>query len=125
VAAFDFYRDRTRQGGILASGFIQRWWNRSVLRNRAAMAIRPSRSGDGRAQSGPALEPAALEANRADYIGDLRAHPLEDAWYRSRTPDLSAIDIPALVVANWGGLGLHLRRRESRLSAFASRDKWR
>ena len=28
---------------------------------------------------------------------------------KSRTPDLRKIDVPALVVANWGGLGLHLR----------------
>ncbi len=31
---YDFYRDRTRQGGILGSGFLRRWWNRSVLRNQ-------------------------------------------------------------------------------------------
>jgi hypothetical protein len=123
---FDFYRDRTRQGGILASGFLQRWWNRSVLRNQHGNGDTPLLDlVTGERNPGPALlEPAALQANRADYIGDLRAHPLEDAWYRSRTPDLSAIDIPALVVANWGGLGLHLRGTIEGYRRIASRDKW-
>ena len=31
---YDFYRDRTRQDGIFASGFLERWWARSVLRNQ-------------------------------------------------------------------------------------------
>ncbi|HXP75049.1 MAG TPA: CocE/NonD family hydrolase, partial [Stellaceae bacterium] len=31
---YDFYRDRTRQDGIFASGFLKRWWARSVLRNQ-------------------------------------------------------------------------------------------
>jgi putative CocE/NonD family hydrolase len=123
---FDFYRDRTRQGGILASGFLQRWWNRSVLRNQHGNVDTPLTDLlTGERNTGPAaLSPAELAANRADYIGDLRAHPLEDDWYRSRTPDLSRIEVPALVVANWGGLGLHLRGTLQGWRDIASRDKW-
>ena len=123
---FDFYRDRTRQGGILASGFLQRWWNRSVLRNQHGNADTPLTDlVSGERNPGPeALTSAQLLANRADYIADLRAHPLEDEWYRSRTPDLSQIEIPALVVANWGGLGLHLRGTIEGYRRIASRDKW-
>jgi predicted acyl esterase len=51
-----------------------------------------------------------LAANRADYLGDVLAHPLSDSFYRERTPDLSKIDYPALVIANWGG------RDDSRLA---------
>src|SRR5450759_4338526 len=31
---YDFYADRTRQDGIFGSGFVRRWWTRSVLRNQ-------------------------------------------------------------------------------------------
>ena len=34
MGTYDFFRDRTRQDGIYGSGFISRWWARSVLRNQ-------------------------------------------------------------------------------------------
>ena len=52
------------------------------------------------------------------------AHPLNDAFYHERTPDLSRIDYPALVIANWGGSGLHLRGTIRGYMGIASRDKW-
>ena len=52
------------------------------------------------------------------------AHPLNDSFYRERTPDLSKIDYPALVIANWGGLGLHLRGTIRGYLGIASREKW-
>src|SRR6266566_3204010 len=45
-------------------------------------------------------------------------------FYRERTPDLSKIDYPALVIANWGGLGLHLRGTIRGYMGIASREKW-
>lgn len=30
----DYYRDRCRQGGIYANGFIKFWWNRQVITNQ-------------------------------------------------------------------------------------------
>jgi predicted acyl esterase len=65
-----------------------------------------------------------LEANRVDYVGDILAHPLLDDWYRERIPELENIGIPALVVANWGGLGLHLRGTIEGYLGIASREKW-
>jgi len=123
---YDFYRDRTRQDGIFASGFLKRWWNRSVLRHQHGNPDTDCRDiYTGERVTGPAsLSPAELAASRADYLGDVLAHPLNDEFYRERTPDLSKIDCPAFVVANWGGLGLHLRGTIRGFMGIASREKW-
>ena len=123
---YDFYRDRTRQDGIYASGFLKRWWGRSVLRFQHGNAETEAKDiYTGERVTGPAsLSPAELAANRADYPGDVLAHPLNDDFYRARTPDLSRIDIPALVIANWGGLGLHLRGTIRGWMGLGSRRKW-
>ncbi len=108
---FDFFRDRTRQDGIFGSGFVKRWWANSVLRNQYGNPDTPFVDiFTGERNTGPeSLTPDQLKANRVDYIANVLAHPTLDDWYRQRIPDLAQIDLPALVVANWGGLGLHLR----------------
>jgi predicted acyl esterase len=121
----DFYRDRTRQGGMLSSGFVDMWWNRCVVENQHGYA--GSRFSDyftGERNTGPALEPADLAGNRKEYIEELLDHPLEDSWYRARSADLAAIDVPALVVANWGGLQAHLRGTLLGFEGISSREKW-
>src|SRR5262252_6920994 len=123
---YDFYRDRTRQDGIYASGFLKRWWNRSVLRNQHGNPDTDCPDiYTGERVTGPAtLSQAQLAANRTDYLGGVLAHPLNDSYYRERTPDLSKIEYPALVIANWGGLGLHLRGTIRGYMGIASREKW-
>jgi len=123
---YDFYRDRTRQGGILGAGFLHRWWNRSVLRNQHGNPDTPLVDIDtGARNTGPAsFSPEQLEANREDYIGNLLARPLNGPWYEERSAKLDRIQIPALVVANWGGLGLHLRGTILGYLGIASEDKW-
>jgi predicted acyl esterase len=123
---YDFYRDRTRQGGILGSGFLKRWWNRSVLRNQHGNPDTPLTDlSTGERNTGPeSLAPAELAANRVDYIENLLARPLNGAWYEERSARLDRIEIPALVVANWGGLGLHLRGTILGYLGIASREKW-
>ncbi|HZT63868.1 MAG TPA: CocE/NonD family hydrolase [Burkholderiales bacterium] len=123
---YDFYRDRTRQGGILGAGFLHRWWHRSVLRNQHGNPDTPLVDIDtGERNTGPeSLAPDALAANRVDYIGNLLARPLNGPWYEERSARLERIGIPALVVANWGGLGLHLRGTILGWLGIASRDKW-
>jgi len=123
---YDFYRDRTRQGGILGAGFLHRWWNRSVLRNQHGNPDTPLVDlSTGERNTGPAsLSPEQLAANREDYIGNLLARPLNGPWYAERSANLGRIQIPALVVANWGGLGLHLRGTVLGYLGIASRDKW-
>ena len=122
----DFYRDRTRQDGIFSAGFLNSWWPRSVLRNQHGNAETPLLDIDtGERNTGPAsVSRAELAANRADYMADVLAHPLLDDWYRARCPDLSRIEIPALVVANWGGLALHLRGTIGGFLDISSREKW-
>ena len=122
----DFYRDRTRQGGILCCGFTQRWWNMSVLRNQHGNPACPFKDiVTGERNTGPAsLSPEELAANRVEYLETLRQHPTNDAWYQERTARLDRIDIPALVVANWGGLGLHLRGTIMGYLGLASKEKW-
>ena len=122
----DFYRDRTRQDGIFSAGFLHSWWPRSVLRNQHGNPASPFLDIDtGLRNTGEAaLSDAQLKANRTDYISDVLAHPLLDDWYKARCPDLSKIEIPALVVANWGGLGLHLRGTIGGYLDMASKEKW-
>jgi hypothetical protein len=123
---YDFYRDRCRQGGILGSGFLNRWWNRSVLRNQHGNPDTPLVDlSTGERNTGPSgLSPEALAANREDYIANLLARPLNGPWYEERSARLERIQIPALVVANWGGLGLHLRGTILGYLGIASREKW-
>ena len=123
---FDFYRDRTRQDGIFASGFLGRWWPRSVLRNQHGNPDSPFLDiVTGERNTGPVhLSPQELAANRVDYIQNVLDHPLLDDWYRARIPDLSKITLPIFVVANWGGLGLHLRGTIAGFQAVSSREKW-
>jgi hypothetical protein len=123
---YDFYRDRTRQDGIFASGFLKRWWARSVLRNQHGNAESPYHdiyTGE-RTTGAAALSADELARNRANYLEDVLAHPLNDPFYHERTPDLARIDVPALVVANWGGLGLHLRGTIRGWMGLGSRQKW-
>ena len=122
----DFYRDRTRQGGILCCGFTKRWWEKSVLRNQHGNPECPFTDiVTGERNTGPAsFTPDELVANRVEYLPNLRAHPLNDAWYQERSARLDRIDIPALVVANWGGLGLHLRGTIVGYQGLSSSQKW-
>ena len=122
----DFYRDRTRHGGIFVNGFVGRWWQRSVLNNQNGKVDSTLTDFvNGERSTGPnSLTEEQLKANRWDYIDNVRAHPTLDPWYQQRSGDLSKIDVPALVVANWGGLGLHLRGNIMGWVGIASKDKW-
>jgi len=122
----DFYRDRTRHGGIFCSGFVGRWWQNSVLNNQHGKTDSTLTDFiNGERSTGPAsLTQEELKANRFDYIDNVRAHPLLDPWYQARSADLSKIEVPALVVSNWGALGLHLRGTIQGFVGIASREKW-
>ena len=126
MGTYDFFRDRTRQDGIYGSGFISRWWARSVLRNQHGNGESPYHDlyTGGKTTGEEALTPAQLATNRADYPGEILAHPLNDDFYHDRTPDLSKIDTPILVVANWGGLALHLRGTIGGYMGVSSPEKW-
>src|SRR5690606_23753521 len=56
---------------------------------------------------------------------NVRAHPLYDAYWQSKEVDLSAIDIPAYVVASWSDHGLHTRGTLEAWRQMSSPQKWR
>lgn len=122
----DYYRDSTHQGGIFSNAFTTAWWPRQVLVNQYGNANthhRDRETGE-RTTGGPALSEDALRYNRADYPGDLLAHPLDDAWYREHSPDLSRIQVPLLSAGNLGGPGLHLRGNVEGYMHAGSKQKW-
>ncbi|MGZ9039030.1 MAG: CocE/NonD family hydrolase C-terminal non-catalytic domain-containing protein, partial [Burkholderiales bacterium] len=47
--------------------------------------------------------------SRVDAFEELKKHPFDDEWHRSRTADLSLVRTPLLTCANWGGQGIHPR----------------
>ncbi|MFM9972836.1 MAG: CocE/NonD family hydrolase [Burkholderiales bacterium] len=122
---YDFYRGRTRQGGLFCSGFVQRWWN-NVCRKQHGNAASPFKDMfTGGGITGPLpLSEAERRANREEYVDNVLAHPLLDEWYAARSGDMSKINIPAFVVANFGGLGLHLRGTIEGWRWITSPDKW-
>lgn len=123
--AADHYRDANFHGGILSSTFFSAWWPRQILPNQHGNAATSHRDREtGERTTGPALSEAMLAGNRSRYAEEVPAHPLDDAWHRARTPDLSRIMVPLLSAANWGGPGLHLRGNIEGFLGAASRQKW-
>lgn len=122
----DFYRDRVRNDGVYSNGFNTLWWDRHGLPNQNGNHGTPfTDMYTGTVANGAiALSPKELKANRVDYLQDLLAHPLLDDWFRKRIADLSQIEIPSLVIANWGGLGLQLRGTITGWTGLASEQKW-
>lgn len=121
----DFYRGRTRTGGMFCNGFVHRWWGNNLRKQygNPKCDLVDMLTGE-RLTGSESLSEEQLKANRSEYIEGVLAHPFDDDYYRSRSGDLSKIDIPALVVANWGGLGLHLRGTITGFLGLSSKDKW-
>jgi uncharacterized protein len=92
----DWYREFALHGGIPETGFL------------------PRASGNLRFSLG----------STEDTWANVQAHPLWDAYWQSKEPDLAAIDIPAYIVASWADQGLHTRGTLEAFKRIASRDKW-
>ena len=90
----DPYRDLLRPGGIRETGFVKLW-------------------------------STGLKANRLTYsLGDRSAeHPVRDDFWRSIVPDLSTIDVPALICASFSDNNLHSRGSFRAFQRIASPDK--
>ena len=123
--AADFYRDWARHGGILSNGFVDAWYPKqvvSVQHGNARAIIDPWLNATA---SGPdVLDDIKLVENRSDPISDILEHPLDDEWYRSRSPDWSKVVVPFLSAANWAGFGLHPRGNFEAFTQAASKQKW-
>jgi uncharacterized protein len=123
--AADFYRDATHHGGILST-FWENWYPRQVTSVQHGVGERGRRSPvTGELVAGPeTLSDAELELGRADFGGQIRGHPLDGEFYRSRSADWSKVTVPLLSAANWGGQGLHSRGNFEGFTRAASAQKW-
>ena len=67
-----------------------------------------------------------LMLNRIDMNEAYKAHPLNDSFYRARTPNLANIKGPILMAGNWNGVGLHGRASPESYNRVSTpaKDKW-
>ena len=123
--AADWYRDSTHHGGILST-FWANWYDMQVKTVQHGLGLRgPKSAVTGELVCGPeTLDDAALAANRCDFGNDILARPLDDAWYKARSPRWDKVTVPFLSAANWGGQGLHPRGNFEAFSRAASKHKW-
>ena len=123
--AADWYRDMTHHGGILST-FWANWYDMQVKTVQYGAGERGRRSRvHGELVCGPeTLSDAELAENRVDFGAAIRAHPLDDAYHRARSPDWSKVTVPFLSAANWGGQGLHPRGNFEGFVRAASKQKW-
>jgi uncharacterized protein len=59
-----------------------------------------------------------------DTITMYADHPLLDEYWKSKTPDLAQVEVPAFVVASWSDQGLHNRGTLEGYKHISSKDKW-
>ena len=92
----DSYRERVKHGGIPENLFMPSWIERSLY--------------------------STTEVE--DVMSMIDAHPFFDAYWKSKAPDLSLIEVPAYVVASWGDQGLHTRGTVEGFKQMSSKQKW-
>jgi uncharacterized protein len=123
--AADWYRDMTHHGGIVCT-FWENWYDMQVKTVQYGAGERGKRSRvHGELVCGPhTLSEEELRKNRSALGEDIRAHPLDDAYHRARSPVWSKVKTPFLSAANWGGQGLHPRGNFEGFVRAASKQKW-
>ncbi len=123
--AADWYRDMTHHGGILCT-FWENWYDMQVKTVQYGAGERGKRSRvHGELVCGPEfLSDQELAKNRSDFGAEIVAHPLDDAYHKARSPNLSKVKTPFLSAANWGGQGLHPRGNFEGFMRAASKQKW-
>jgi predicted acyl esterase len=123
--AADWYRDMTHHGGILCT-FWENWYDMQVKTVQYGAGKRGKRRRiHGELVCGPeTLAEEQLARNRSNFGDDIRAHPLDDAYHRARSPVWSQIKVPLFSSANWGGQPLHPRGNFEGFVRAASKDKW-
>ncbi len=121
----DPYREQARHGGILCE-FRVNWYDMQVKTVQHGLGERGPRSlVTGELICGPeTLSDADLAENRVDVREQFYEHPLRDAFWVERSPDLSKVVVPLLSCGNWGGQGLHGRGNVEGFLQAGSRQKW-
>ena len=123
--AADFYRDMNYHGGIYCT-FTENWYQNRGRSKQHGLGERGYKSRvTGDWASGPdTLSDEELGANRCNLGAEMRAHPLDDEYWRAKTPDWSKVEVPFLSSNNWGGQGLHPRGNCEAFMCAASKEKW-
>jgi hypothetical protein len=123
--AAEWYRDTSHHGGIYST-FWSNWYDMQVKTVQYGLGTRGPRSRvTGELVCGlETLRDAQLGGNRCNFGADLLAHPLDDEYSKSRSPDWSKVTVPLLSAANWGGQGLHPRGNFEGFMRAASSQKW-
>jgi len=123
--AADWYRDMTHHGGMLST-FWANWYDMQVKTVQYGAGERGKRSRvHGELVCGPEiLSEEQLAKNRCDFGAEIRAHPLDDAYHKARSPQWDKITAPLFSAANWGGQGLHPRGNFEGFARAASKEKW-
>jgi predicted acyl esterase len=121
----DRYRDSGYHGGIL-SQFQERWAKHQVSAVQYGFGDRAKKNPNtGESIAGPVtLSDEELKKNRIDVYEELKKHPLDDEWHRSRSADLSLLRTPVLTCANWGGQGIHPRGNFNGFMETPGPQKW-
>jgi predicted acyl esterase len=121
----DRYRDSGYHGGIL-SQFQELWAKHQVVNVQYGRGERAKKNPNtGESVAGPVtLSDEELAKNCVNVFEDLKKHPLDDEWHRSRSADLSKVTLPLLTCANWGGQGIHPRGNFNGFTETPSKQKW-
>ncbi|MEJ8816247.1 CocE/NonD family hydrolase [Variovorax ureilyticus] len=122
----DMYRDACRHGGILNT-FLMKWYPNQIANVQNGLGSRARvNPNTGVSIAGPDdLSDEELLANRVDIPAKLlEAELITDSYYKERTPDLAAIEVPVLSCGNWGGHGVHLRGNVQGWLGAGSKQKW-
>jgi len=121
----DRYRDSGYHGGIL-SQFQELWAKHQVVNVQYGRGERAKKNPNtGESVAGPVtLSDEELAKNCVNVFEDLKKHPLDDGWHRSRSADLSKVTLPLLTCANWGGQGIHPRGNFNGFTQTPSKQKW-
>ncbi len=61
---------------------------------------------------------------KEDLMTSIKQHPFFDSYWKDKNPDLSKINVPALVCASWSDQGLHTRGSLIGYSTINSKYKW-
>ena len=121
----DRYRDSGYHGGIL-SQFQELWAKHQVVNVQYGRGERAKKNPNtGESVAGPVtLSDEELAKNCVNVFEELKKHPLDDEWHRSRSADLSKVTLPLLTCANWGGQGIHPRGNFNGFTETPSKQKW-
>ena len=122
----DRYRDSGYHGGILCQ-FQKRWAKHQVANIQYGRGDRAKKNPNtGESVAGPVtLSDEELAKNRVDAFEELKKHPLDDEWHRSRSADLSLVTHAAPHLRQLGRAGHPSARQLQRLHRDAgTRQKW-